>query len=428
MKVEERKFDTELAVIGTGIAGVAASIFALKKGLTVALSGNTGALAYTTGYLDLFGSLSGQDLAYVDDPWKAVQDLADYEPNHPLTRVSIDDIRSSFEEFTAFISACGIAYTRPGDKNLEVLSPVGTVKRTLCVPATMKAGTEAYGDRSRCLIVDFKGLRGFSGAQIVANIGSDWPGLRHARIEVPGLSQTEIYPEVLARTLEVPQNRESFATAVKEVMGDEQVIGMPAVFGMHRPDEVMSSLEELIGVPLFEIPTMPPSVPGIRFREMVEQVFPQKGINLIPQQKVKSVDFNDDSATLLLADNYGPIRIEAKTVILATGRFISGGLEAHMDTVSETLLDLPVFQPVSRDQWYHQQYMGKTGHAIHRAGLQVDDAFRPLDSEKKVVNARLFAAGILLAHQDWIRSRSGAGIAIATAYKAVEAAADFLSK
>jgi glycerol-3-phosphate dehydrogenase subunit B len=40
---------------------------------------------------------------------------------------------------------------------------------------------------------------------------------------------------------------------------------------------------------------------------------------------------------------------------------------------------------------------------------------------------RLFAAGVILAHQDWIRGRSGAGIAIATAYKAVVAADRFLS-
>ena len=35
---------------------------------------------------------------------------------------------------------------------------------------------------------------------------------------------------------------------------------------------------------------------------------------------------------------------------------------------------------------------------------------------------RLFAAGSLLAHQDWMRQRYGAGVAIATAYKAVDAA------
>ncbi|NNK14944.1 MAG: anaerobic glycerol-3-phosphate dehydrogenase subunit B, partial [Desulfofustis sp.] len=59
-------------------------------------------------------------------------------------------------------------------------------------------------------------------------------------------------------------------------------------------------------------------------------------------------------------------------------------------------------------------------------GIEVDEKFRPLDREGKVVHHGLFGAGILLAHQDWIRGRCGAGIAVATAYKAVQAALSFL--
>lgn len=428
MNQEERHFETEMAVVGTGIAGVAASIFALNRGLHVSLTGNTGSLAYTTGYLDLMGSFEKKNFSHVTDPWQAVSELATEDPEHPLAGIDAEDIKKAFTDFVSFISDCGIAYTHPGEQNLTAMSPVGTVKKTLCVPKTMMAGVTAYAEKSRCLIVDFKGLRGFSGAQIVANMGPDWPGLRHERIEVPDMQHKEIYPEVLARTLEVPKNRETFAEAVKQVAGDAEVIGMPAVFGMYDPDKTMAALEQLIGIPLFEIPTMPPSVPGIRLREMVEQYFPQKGVTLIPQQKVTSIEFTGDAAVLHTADNYGPIRITAKSVVLATGRFISGGLEANVDEIKEPLLDLPVTQPETRDQWYQRQYMGKTGHEVHKAGIEVDDSFRPLDRNGKPVHARLFAAGILLAHQDWIRSRSGAGIAIATAYKAVESAAALLGK
>ena len=56
MREEARHFETELAVIGSGIAGFAASIFALNRKIDTAQVGNTGAVAYTTGYLDLLGS------------------------------------------------------------------------------------------------------------------------------------------------------------------------------------------------------------------------------------------------------------------------------------------------------------------------------------------------------------------------------------
>ena len=426
MKQDTRLITTDLTIIGSGLAGVAASTFALRRNIKTAQAGNTGALAYTTGYFDLLGSLKDDTGTGISDPWEGIRRLRETEPFHPLARIAEEDIRSSFEEFITFLAECGITYGQPGDRNLNALTPAGTLKKTLCVPATMQAGVDAFGRKARCAIIDFKGLKGFSSRQIVANLKSDWPHLRSERIIFPDIEQSEIYPEVLARALEVPDNRAKLADAVKVVMADAEVIGMPAIFGIHEPDKVMTDLQDRIGRPIFEIPTMPPSVPGIRLRELFEQVFPQKGLTLIPQQKILSVELQSNSIQLDLKDNYGPIHINSRAVILATGRFISGGLEAHMEGITEPLLSLPVTQPESRERWYRQQYMDRLGHEIHRTGIEVDEQFRPLDRGGKVVHQGLFGAGIILAHQDWIRGRCGAGIAVATAYKAVEAALSLL--
>ena len=83
-------------------------------------------------------------------------------------------------------------------------------------------------------------------------------------------------------------------------------------------------------------------------------------------------------------------------------------------------------QPIGRAEWYRERYTDPRGHAIHRAGIEVDADSRPLGRGGRPYSERLFAAGVVVAHQDWIRSRSGAGIAIATAYKAVQAAEGYL--
>ncbi|TKB11841.1 glycerol-3-phosphate dehydrogenase subunit GlpB [Desulforhopalus sp. IMCC35007] len=425
MTEEARHFETELAVIGSGIAGFAASIFALNKNITTAQVGNTGAVAYTTGYLDLLGKIEGETGA-VENPWESVKTLKNNCPNHPLSDISTNDIEEAFIQFTTFLGECGIAYSSPGKTNITALSPAGTLKKTLCLPSTMAPGPKAFAAQKPCVIVDFKGLKGFSGRQVVANLQDKWPNLRTERISFPDMTSGEIYPEVMARALEVEQTREKLAEAIKVVAEAVKVIGLPAVLGMHSPDFVRAELERLTGLEIFEIPTMPPSVPGIRLREMFEQVFPQKGLTLIPQQKVQSLTFKDNEVVLHIRDNYGPITIHAKAVILATGRFLSGGLEAHITGISEALLDLPVTQPEKREDWYLNQYTDVRGHAIHKAGIEVDSSFRPLGKDGKPYHQRLFGAGIILAHQDWIRSRSGAGIAIATAYKAVEAVDNFL--
>lgn len=425
MKEQTRHFTTQLAVIGSGIAGFAASIFAVNRKIATAQIGNTGAVAYTTGYLDLLGKQDDAAIT-VTDPWQALENLRKAQPKHPLSRIPTADIHRGFDEFTAFLGECGIAYSRPGVKNITALTPVGTLKQTLCVPATMAAGPQAFAAGKPCVIVDFVGLKGFSGRQVVANLQDRWPDLGTERISFPDMAHGEIYPEVMARALEVPATREKLAAALKSAAGQAKVIGLPAILGMHCPDHVRAELERLTGLEIFEIPTMPPSVPGIRLRELFEQVLPKKGVTLIPQQKITALDFEENGATLSLSDNYGPIRIQAQVVILATGRFLSGGLEAHPDAIREHLLDLPVTQPADRTDWYRDRYTDRRGHAIHRAGIEVDGAFRPLRRDGQPYNDRLFAAGIILAHQDWIRGRSGAGIAIATAYRAVAEAEQFL--
>jgi glycerol-3-phosphate dehydrogenase subunit B len=273
------------------------------------------------------------------------------------------------------------------------------------------------------VIVDVEGLKGFSGREFVANLGSRWPGLATRRIAFPGLPRGEVYPEVMARALEVPATRRAFADVLRDAAAGVTSVGVPAILGMHRPDDVHGEIERLSGLTIFEIPTMPPAVPGVRLRELLEQALPRQGVTLIPQQKVTALRFEGGGATLDLADAFGAIRIRAAAVILATGRFLSGGLVARRDGIVEPLVDLPVTQPPSRADWYGERYTDPRGHPVHRAGLEVDADLRPLGRDGRPHSERLFAAGVNLAHQDWIRSRSGAGIAIATARRAVDAAA-----
>ncbi len=223
----------------------------------------------------------------------------------------------------------------------------------------------------------------------------------------------------MARALEVPATRLRLAELLKGAAGDAKVLGLPAILGMHQPDQVHADLQRLTGLQIFEIPTMPPSVAGLRLRELFEQALPRKGATLIPQQKVTSLRLADDGATLALKDSYGEIEVKAQAVILATGRLLSGGLEAHPEGIREHLLNLPVVQPASRSDWYCESYTDPRGHPINRAGIEVDALGRPLGADGQYYHPRLFAAGAVLAHHDWIRSRSGAGIALASAWKAV---------
>jgi len=255
----------------------------------------------------------------------------------------------------------------------------------------------------------------------VANLKSQWPQLRAERMIFPEMeSGAQIFPEVMARALEVPATREEFARRLKDIVEDAEYIAMPAMLGIHRPDFIHSEMEKLLGLPIFEIPTIPPAVAGIRLRELFEQKLPALGATVISQHKVQRIEFENKSIRLYLQDSYGPVEIEAEKLVLASGRFLSGGLTADQQEVKEPLIDLPVQQPDGRENWFCESYFDSAGHAVNRSGIVVNEKFQPLDFKGRVIDKRLYAAGILLANQDWIRQRCGAGLAIATAYKAVK--------
>jgi glycerol-3-phosphate dehydrogenase subunit B len=426
MKQSARHYQCQLAVVGAGLAGMAATIFALQRGIKTAQAGNTGALAYTTGYFDLLGQHNGHLLT---DPWQGLDTLRLDEPKHPLARLGNADIRTAFSDFSGMVSAMGVHYTQPGANNHLALTPAGTTKPTLCIPETMLAGPQAMQQQRNTLIIGIHGMQGFSAREIVANLGTRWPQLSAASIEFPGIPQSgQVYPEVLARMLELPKHRQQLADQLQAILGDAEAVGMPAIMGIHKPDKVHGELQRLVGVPLFEIPTMPPGVPGIRLREMCQQVFPDQGVDFIPQQKVQHLELRHGGATLHLKDSFGDVAIDSEFTLLATGRFLSGGLKADRDSLRETLLSLPVIQPECREDWYRHDYFDARGHKINRCGIAVNNDFQPLDINGDPVNERLFAAGALLAGQDWVRQRCGAGVAIASAWQAVRLIADVIDK
>ncbi|HHK73561.1 MAG TPA: anaerobic glycerol-3-phosphate dehydrogenase subunit B [Rhizobiales bacterium] len=414
---------TELAVIGAGIAGFAASIFAIKRGIETMQIGHSGALAYTTGYLDLLGAGQGR---LVEDPLSGLAALRESEPEHPLARLGNDEIQGAFQQFTAALGNLGIKYSSPAGNNMMALLPAGLRKPTCSVPLTMLAGIEAAERKASTAIFDFTGLAGFSAAEFRANMASHWPRIAAHRLDFPGMEQGQLFPEVMARSLEVPAVLEELAGRMAPRLGGAEYVGLPAILGMHAPDDVHQKLEHLLGLPVFEIPTIPPAVPGIRLRERFEHALPEWGVKLEPQLKVHRAIARKEGIRLFLSGPMDDLVVDAEAVILATGRFLSGGLKAGHERLSETLFDLPVHQPEGRSNWYRRACFDPRGHLINRAGLEVDGRMSPIGRNRTLVHDGVFAAGAVLAHQDWVRQRCGAGLAIATAHRAVRSVAEYL--
>lgn len=413
----------QLMVIGAGMAGMAATLFAANQGLHVVQAGLTGEVIYASGVFDLLGVYPPEARRVRTNPWDALNELVTAEPQHPYARLAPDAIRTAMDTLTAYLAKIGLPYKGHQNRNTSLLTPVGTVKHTYRVPESMWAGSQALAAKAPCLIVDLVGLRGFSARQMVETLGPTWPGLRTATISVPGTSvHGPKYPEHVARMLEVEAERERFAAAIAPHVNGVAYIGLPAVLGIYQTSAILADLEKHLGARVFEIPTMPPAITGLRLKEAFERHLPVLGVEAHYHHRVFDTKAMPGGGfELQMGKNTPEQTVLADRVLLATGRFIGKGLTPERDGIHETLFNLPVHQPRHRDEWYADTFLAPQGHAVSRAGIETDAEFRPVDTDGRVVHDRLYAAGSILAHQDWMRTKSGVGLAVASAWGAVKA-------
>lgn len=416
------EINCDLMIIGSGMAGMAAALFAAQWQIKTVQAGLIGELGFASGLLDLLGVHPVAEGLIVQDPWQGIASLCRDEPLHPYARLDITSIRQSMQLFLSFLEKSGYPYYADPRANLQVVTAAGTIKPTYAVPHTMRHGASALAARKPCLLVDFKGLKGFSAGQIASSLAERWPGLQPVRVDFPDITG-ELYTERMAHALDTAGNRKKLITAVKPHLGETEAVALPAVLGLHHTVQAMDELTQGWGVPVFEIPTMLPAVTGLRLREIFEQRLPAMGIHAFFQQSVLRVHHLAGAGRWLLDVGRTSVehRVRARAVILCSGRFFGKGLHAGRHAIRETVFDLPVFQPPDRASWHHKEFLHNQGHPINRAGVAVDEQLRPVDAQGRTIYSNLFAAGSILAHQDWMRQKCGSGLAIASAYGAVNA-------
>lgn len=410
----------DLFIIGQGLTGMSAALFAANRGLTVCQTGRSHPLVFHSGLFDLLGALPTHMKTSVADPWEAIEDLKKKNRHHPYSKVNKRDIKEAFNEIQTFLSSEGLIYEDASGKNSELITSIGTVKTSYLIPLSMRSAVSALKEKSPTLIVDIKGLREFSALQIKETLNKSWPDITTATLDLPLGQKGEKTAEHLARALDLEQNRNILVNAILPHIKHEKAVGLPPILGINKSTEAIRDMERKLGVAVFEIPFLPPSPPGVRLKEAFEQGLDKKGVIRFCNAQIESVSANDDgSFTVSLSSEYMKKTVLAQGVVLASGRFLGKGLVADRKKVREPIFDSPVVQPENREGWFRPLFFDKRGHAINKAGLDTDLFQRPLGRDGAVLHDRLFAAGSILAHQDWTREKCGSGIALATGFKAV---------
>jgi len=414
----KKNTECDVLVIGAGLAGYIAAARASKLGLTTIQAGNSSALFFASGLFDLLGVFPIDSGEMLSKPFSAIKELQSLQPEHPYSKISTEGIKDSFEFLTRFLNDAGLNYHLSGPDNKQVLTSVGTFKPTYGVPETFLKGCDLQSREKNLLIVDFKGLRGFSAKQAAAGLDKR-PGKTHTlSIDLPE-NKGGLNPVHLAKLFENKEFIHDLSEKILGFTGAVDIVGMPAICGIHNSCDIVKQLEKKIGKGIFEIPGIPPSIPGLRLKNAFEKKLSDLNACFLSNAKIVFNAMEKNRFILDAANDNFKTRISAGCVILATGRFPGGGLFAQRNRILETIFNLRVFQPETRDLWHQLNFFDPKGHQINQTGLETDHTFRPLDKTGKPVFENLYAAGSILAHNDWVRLKSGAGVSCVSAFTAV---------
>ena len=146
MNPHRENISCELLIIGTGMAGMAAGLFAAQEGIDSVQVGLTGESGFASGLVDLLGVHPVEEGTLLDDPWQGIARLVKDEPLHPYARIDTADIHEAINVVLAFLGESGYPHVALGDRNQVVMTPVGTVKHTYALPHTMRQGAQALSE------------------------------------------------------------------------------------------------------------------------------------------------------------------------------------------------------------------------------------------------------------------------------------------
>jgi glycerol-3-phosphate dehydrogenase subunit B len=170
---------------------------------------------------------------------------------------------------------------------------------------------------------------------------------------------------------------------------------------------------------VFEIPTPPPSVPGIRLLTAVEEVVRRAGGRVVVGSEVIGSRTSGSRLDAVIARTSGRDAVyPASWFVLASGGLVADGIVMESDrSVREAVFDLPV-RGVPRDgePFFRPEYFAE--HPLSDAGVMTDAGLRPVDGDGRVVYENLFAAGAVLGGAVPWKEKSGEGIALGTGFTA----------
>ena len=403
-------------VIGAGVAGLTAALRLADEGRQVlVVAKGVGSTHLAPATIDILGF----DPERVESPAQALSAFAAANPDHPYASLAPGVVGASVEWFKARLPAIG--YQGGLEENFLLPTAVGAVKPSALVPETMVAGDLRGGGRFVFVGLGFKDFYPAYLADNLAQARLDGMVVSARAIDVspPIAGRPDRSSAGFARLFEEPAFRDAVIRELRGKLEQDERVGFPAVLGHARAGEVWRELEERLQRPVFEVATLPPSLSGIRLYEAMSTALRKAGGRIHIGEPVVGAETGGGRVEAVITQPTArPTTYRARSFVLATGGFASGGLQVDSyGNVSESVFGLPLADPPAPGvPRFLPDYFAE--HPLSRVGVAVDDRLRPIAADGRPIYENLHASGATLAGAFPWREASGNGLSLATGYAA----------
>lgn len=405
----------DIIIIGGGLAGLSCGIRLLQQGKRCALiSTGQNALHFSSGSFDLLNYLP--DGSIVKNPIQALPELAKQAPSHPYSLLGEQVVGALAAEAQQLLIESNVPLKGSFDENHIRITPFGLAKPTWL--SSKEVPTYSFNQPlpwKKLAVLSIEGFLDFQPELAADNLRQQGLEIDTAYLRMPALDRLRLNPSEfravnISRILDLPDNQEQLAKDIIELSGDAEAVVLPACIGLDNP-ALADKLSERVGKPVMLVPTLPPSLMGIRAHQLLSRRFQRMGGVYMPGDTVLKADIQNQRVNAVYTHNHTDIPLTAKHFVLASGSFFSNGLIAEFDRIKEPVFGLDIAGSDNRMDWSEQNLFSAQPYL--QFGIKTDNQLRGSINGRTLEN--LYAAGAVLSGYDPLHQGCGAGVALISA-------------
>lgn len=406
--------DFDVAIIGSGFAGLSALQLALQQNRKcVLISKDFGATQHFSGAFDWIDPRILRSRLLCED-FSLSQTALDFSAAHPehyytqhvsQNLAAMQSLSQSMLEFFHFYQ---IPFVGDGQTGVWALGSAGFFKPTAFALQGQALTATQWQNAKRILVLGFKGVPDYAPEAIAHNLQA--VGMAAEAQEFASFAVMPASPYV--SILRALQDENNFTLWCEQIRAHLQTFDLVIVPPVLQAEFATRFFAKFAGR-VCEMLSVLPSVSGQRLQAQVQKSLTQKPVTCIAGKVMKVM--RSEADTEIVAVNVqtpaGLKNFKAKHWILATGKFLGGGIEHKNDSFQESLLDLPLL--VDKVPLSAQTHM--TRLIQKEAGLA--QAFLKVGVSPLAIGhpTNLHVCGHLLTGFDFTREHCGFGVSVASA-------------